>query len=263
MLTEPETNYSLLADDEPDPVTVTRPAGRSNYFITCDHGGRRIPQRLGDLGLNETDRQRHIAWDIGVAAVGELMSEQLDACLVTQNYSRLVIDCNRSPITEVSITPVSEETVIPGNIDLSKAEIIARQEEVFWPYHNKITQLLDQRDAQQHSTALVALHSFTPVFKGQSRPWQISLMYDEDVQLVNLLREILITQEDDINVGYNEPYQVSDAVDYTIPAHGLGRGIPHLLIEVRQDLISDAPGQQYWAAKLTTWLRAIAAKIVY
>src|SRR5215472_1362416 len=117
----------LLAADEPAPVRVLRPAGASDFVLTADHAGRRIPRRLGTLGVSAMERQRHIAWDIGIAGVTEALAGQLDATAIIQTYSRLVIDCNRDPGHPTSIPPVSELTAIPGNADLSAAEREARR----------------------------------------------------------------------------------------------------------------------------------------
>ena len=133
---------ALLGRDEPDPVTLTNEAGASIFFLTCDHGGRAIPRRLRGLGLLERDTYRHIAWDIGIAAVGRLMSAALDAALIVQTYSRLVIDCNRDPSVASSIPEISEDTAIPGNGNLSEAERTARRDAIFRPYHERIAAAL-------------------------------------------------------------------------------------------------------------------------
>jgi len=239
----------LLAQDEPDPVVVRRAEGRSPFFLTCDHAGRLIPRALGDLGVSEEERKRHIAWDIGAAAVARAMSDALDAPLVEQVYSRLVIDCNRDPSVESAMPEVSELTPIPGNVGLSDAEREARRVEIFEPYHLRTTELLDRRDKAGQETILIAVHSFTPVFKGVARPWHIGVLYNRNPTLSRILFD-LFRQEGDLVVGDNEPYHVSDATDYGIPVHGERRGIDHVELEIRQDLISDAEGQTAWARRL-------------
>lgn len=248
----------LLAPDEPAPVTVLRPQGTSPFLLTADHAGRLIPQRLGTLGLPEAERQRHIAWDIGIAGTTRLLADQLDAVAILQTYSRLVIDCNRAPHVASAIPVVSELTEIPGNRDLSAAEIAARQAEIFEPYHRRIAAILDDRAGEGRPTILIAMHSFTPVFKGVARAVEIGLLYNRDPRLARALMDLL-RAEGDLVVGDNQPYHVSDETDYGIPVHGERRGLPHVEIEIRQDLIAEEAGQRAWADRLTRLLPLAAA----
>jgi predicted N-formylglutamate amidohydrolase len=248
----------LLEPDEPDPVTFDNEAGRSVFFLTCDHAGRAIPRRLDRLGLPARETRRHIAWDIGIGAVGERLSRLLDAALVVQTYSRLVIDCNRDPKVPSSIPEISETTVIPGNRGLTEAARTARIDTVFRPYHAGIAAALDRRAAEARTTVLVALHSFTPVFKGVARPWHAAVLYNRDARLARPLFELL-SAEDGLVVGDNEPYAVSDLTDYTVPVHGERRGLPHVEIEIRQDLITEPAGQADWAERLARLLPAAYA----
>jgi predicted N-formylglutamate amidohydrolase len=182
----------------------------------------------------------------------------LDAAVILQTYSRLVIDCNRDPNVPSSIPEISENTEIPGNRGLHDAERTARADAIFRPYHNAIAAALDRRAAVNRATALVALHSFTPVFKGIPRPWHVAVLFNRDPRLAHALAEQL-RAEGDLMVGENEPYQVSDLTDYTIPVHGERRGLPHVEIEIRQDLITDPAGQKEWAERLTRLLPAAYA----
>ena len=166
----------LLEPDEPGPVTLDNEAGSSVFFLTCEHAGRVFPRRLGSLGLPEHETLRHIAWDIGIAGVGRRLSRRLDAAVVMQIYSRLVIDCNRDPEVPSSIPEISELTEIPANLALGEADRATRIEEIFRPYHDGIAAALDRRAAQGRATLLVALHSFTPVFKCVSRPWHVAVL---------------------------------------------------------------------------------------
>jgi predicted N-formylglutamate amidohydrolase len=240
---------SLLEAGEPAPVTLDNEPGSSAFFLTCEHAGRRFPRRLGSLGLSEHETLRHIAWDIGIAGVGRQLSRLLDAAVVLQTYSRLVIDCNRDPEVPSSIPEISELTEIPGNLGIGEAERSARIEGIFRPYHAAIAAALDRRAAEGRPTVLVALHSFTPVFKGVSRPWHVAVLFNRDPRLAHALAELL-RAEGDLTVGENEPYRVSDLTDYTIPVHGERRGLPHVEIEIRQDLIADPAGQADWAGRL-------------
>src|SRR5947207_8104468 len=255
-----DTELRLLAEDDPAPVRVLRPAGRSDFLLSGDHAGRAIPHRLGALGLPESERERHIAWDIGIAGVAERLSEALDATAVLQGYSRLVIDCNRQPGLDSSIPTISELTEIPGNQDLTPAEREARRREIFAPYHQRIAELIDARIAAESRVVLGAMHSFTPVFKGVRRQVDIGVLYNRDTRLAHT-RLDLLRAEGDLAVGDNEPYAVGDLTDYTVPVHAERRGLAHVEIEIRQDLIADAAGQAAWAARLARLLSAADARL--
>jgi predicted N-formylglutamate amidohydrolase len=249
------TAAALLDPDEPSPVTIENEAGGSVFFLTCEHAGRVFPRRLGSLGLPEHETWRHIAWDIGIGAVGRQLSGLLDASVILQTYSRLVIDCNRDPNVASSIPEISETTEIPGNRGLDKAEREARVDAIFHPYHDAIATALDRRAAAGRASVLVALHSFTPVFKGVSRPWHVAVLFNRDPRLAHALAELL-RAEGGLMVGENEPYRVSDLTDYTVPVHGEKRGLPHVEIEIRQDLITEPEGQREWAERLARLLPA-------
>jgi predicted N-formylglutamate amidohydrolase len=239
----------LLGSEDVPPVQEYNAAGRSPFFLTCDHYGRLIPRALGDLGLPAGELTRHIAWDIGIAGVAEALSKQLDAHLIVQRYSRLVIDCNRPPHVASSIPRISEATVIPGNEGIAPEAAATRREKIFDPYHRRIDEIIDQRLHAGLPTVLVSLHSFTPVYAGIARPWHIGTLYHRDVHLPPLLLKLL-RAESDLVVGDNEPYAVSDETDYTIPVHGEARGLMNTGIEIRQDLIGDQAGEKAWADRL-------------
>lgn len=247
--------FKLLASDEPPAVLEERRQGRSNLVIVVDHAGARIPRSLENLGLSAEELTRHIAWDIGALGLARRVSAILDAPLVAQNYSRLVIDCNRDPGVDTSIPQLSEWVAIPGNLDLSEAEVAARRAEVFTPYHEHIRALLDERKAASRHTILVAQHSMTDVYKGTKRDMHAAVLYNRDRRFAGLVLEML-RRERDITVADNEPYFVSDETDYTIPQHGEVRGLPHVEIEIRQDLIQEEAGQAAWAERLARALRA-------
>jgi len=254
------TEFRLLDSDEPHPVVVHRADGTSDLFLTCDHAGKRIPRRLGDLGLPANELERHIAWDIGALATSKLIAERLDATLVEQVYSRLVADCNRAPHMPSFVAPLSEDTHVPGNLDLEPHHTEARRREIHAPYHDRIVELLDARAADERRTVLIAMHSFTPVYKGEERPWHIGLLYNRDDRVARIV-EKLLRREDRLVIGDNEPYAISDDSDYGIPVHGERRGIPHLEIEIRQDLIADERGQREWADRLTPLFEEILAHL--
>jgi predicted N-formylglutamate amidohydrolase len=250
-----DAQYRLLAADEPAPVIERRRQGRSHFVIVVDHAGRHIPRRLGDLGLPQAELQRHIAWDIGALAVAEQVSAALDAPLVAQHYSRLVIDCNRDPKVASSIATVGESIEIPGNIGLSDAEVAARRAEIFDPYHARVRALLDERSAAGRPTILVAQHSMTNIFKGARREMHAAVLYNRDRRFAGLMLDML-RREADLLIADNEPYFVSDETDYSIPRHGEARGLPHVEIEIRQDLVGDGAGQAEWARRITGALQA-------
>ena len=251
----------LLAPDEPPPVLEARLTGQSAFVIVVDHAGRRIPRRLDDLGLPQSELERHIAWDIGSLGVARRMSAILDAPLIAQNYSRLVIDCNRDPAVDSSISRIGEFTPIPGNENLGPAEREARRAEIFDPYHARIRALLDERAAAGRPTILVAQHSMTDVFKGVRREMHAAILYNRDRRFAGLVLDAL-RAEQGLRVADNQPYFVSDATDYTIPRHGEVRGLPHVEIEIRQDLILDETGQARWAERISAALRS-AEKIFF
>lgn len=243
----------LITADEPVAFSMERPEGRSEFLLVCDHASRRVPHSLGSLGLDDSQLASHIAWDIGAAGVAKRLSAALDATLLLQNYSRLVIDCNRPPGSESSIPTRSEYVHIAANEGLTTSAGAARVAEIFAPYHAAISTILDQRRVAGIRTLLVSIHSFTPVYLGQSRPWQVGLMYRHDRRLGHALLELL-RRDPVLHAGENLPYAISDDTDFTIPVHGEARGLPHVGIEIRQDLIADALGQLEWATRLASLL---------
>ncbi|CAN7674145.1 N-formylglutamate amidohydrolase [Bradyrhizobium sp. LjRoot220] len=246
----------LLGPADVPPVREYNEAGRSPFLLTCDHYGRLIPQALGDLGLPESELKRHIAWDIGIAGVAEILSKHLNAHLIVQRYSRLVIDSNRPPQSASSIPLISETTTIPGNEAIARGAAELRRAQIFDPYHRRIGEIIDARRQRNMPTILVSLHSFTPVYAGIARPWHIGTLYQRDKMLPPLLLQLL-RAEPDLVVGDNEPYAVSDDTDYTIPVHGEARGLMNTGIEIRQDLISDQAGEKAWANRLARILGEI------
>jgi predicted N-formylglutamate amidohydrolase len=248
-IAEFESAYeSLLGLDEPAPFEVVNHEARSPFLVTCDHAGRRVPRSLGTLGLPESELERHIAWDIGAAGVARLLAAELGAFLILQTYSRLVIDCNRPLGARDSMTAISEDTVIPSNVDVRREDAERRVRSIFTPYHERIRLELERRAQADEPTVFLAVHSFTPAFRGVARPWHVGVLYNRDPRLARALLPLL-GQDADLEVGDNEPYAVSDATDYGIVEYGERRGIPHVEIEIRQDLIGDEAGQLVWARR--------------
>jgi predicted N-formylglutamate amidohydrolase len=257
-----ETEVSLgplLAPDEPAPFERLPDRATSPFLITCDHAGKRLPRALGDLGLSEADRERHIAWDLGAAGVARELARELGAFAALQSYSRLVIDCNRRPGVPSSIADLSEATEIPGNRGLSPAEAARRARDIFAPYHTGILAELERRTRAAQPTVLIAMHSFTPSFKGIARPWHVGVLYNRDTRLAHALLKLL-QSEPALVVGDNEPYAVSDLSDYGVVEYGERLGHPHVELEIRQDLLQDAAAQRAWALRMAELLpRALAA----
>ena len=243
----------FLDADEPDPVMIGHRDGGGPFFLAADHAGRALPRRLGDLGISAGELARHIGWDIGIWGVSLHLAKALDAFLIGQAYSRLVIDCNRPPDNPTAIPQVSESTVIPGNTGLTEAERAARRAAIFAPYHERIVRELDRRAGMP--TLFVAMHSMTDVYKGVARPWHAAVLYNDDRGFGRVMLELL-RAERDIVVGENEPYTVSAMSDYSAPVHAERRGLPYLELEIRQDLIAGEAGQLAWAARLARLLPA-------
>ncbi len=215
-------------------------------MLVCDHAGRATPRALGRLGLPEAAFDQHIAWDIGALALSLRLADSLDATLIHQAYSRLVIDCNRAPDHPGAIVSVSDGWTIPGNAALSAAEIDARVQAIHAPYHGAIAAVLDARAAARLSTLLVCVHSFTPVMAGQARPWHVGVLHGPNSPACAALLDLL-RREAGLVVGDNEPYAM-DGTDYTAPLHAWARGADVVEIEVRQDLIGDDAGARAMAA---------------
>jgi predicted N-formylglutamate amidohydrolase len=250
----------LLGPGDPPPAIVTNPGGASPILLIGDHAGRRIPQALAGLGVPAEAMDLHIAWDIGVAALGERLAQSLDACFVRQTYSRLVIDCNRRPGEDSSIPAISDGVEIPGNAGLSPAEAVARQAEIYQPYQDAIAAELDRRQAAGRATLLVSLHSFTPVFQGDVRPWRMGVLHRGDSALSDRMLALLRRDLGE-EAGDNQPYRM-DEVDNTIPLHADARGLDYLELEVRQDLIADPAGQTEAASLIAALLREATGDVV-
>ena len=250
----PASYRPLLASGDPAPVRVTHAGGRSPFLLVCDHAGRAVPASLGDMGVAAPDWDRHIAWDIGAAGVCAALAAALAATCIAQAYSRLVIDCNRAPGHPTSIPAVSDGTAVPANAAISREDAALREAAIFAPYHAAIAAELDSRAGAGLPSVLIAVHSFTPVFGGMARPWQAGVLHNRDPRLSHALARALSAEG--FLVGDNEPYQLSDESDYTVPVHAERRALPYVELEIRQDLIGGADGQAEWGARLARLLPA-------
>ncbi|RUV71253.1 MAG: N-formylglutamate amidohydrolase [Mesorhizobium sp.] len=240
----------------PETVRVTNPGGSSPFVLTCDHASNFLPPEFGTLGLAAGELSRHIAWDPGALPVARRMAEALDATLVETRISRLVIDCNRPLDAPDLVPPVSETTAIPGNAGLTAEGRARRIALAYDPFHAAIEDVISERQASGRQTWLVAVHSFTPVYKGVPRPWEIGIIHDDDTSLAAPLIAALRLRKG-LAVGVNEPYSPADRVYHTLEIHGRRRGLPCAMIEIRNDEISGEEEQQRWAGLLTSIMRVI------
>jgi len=254
----PPFDPARLDTEDPPPFTRLNPDGRPSFVLTCDHASRAVPGHMDGLGLAAGDLSRHIAWDIGAAEVTRQLAERLDAPAFLAGYSRLVIDCNRPLTSPTSIPTVSDGSEIPANRDVSAAEAAARADALFWPYHRQIAGTLDRLVAGSEIPIFVAVHSFTPQLNGgDARPWHIGLLWEHDGRLVAPLRAAFSSLVPDICIGHNQPYAIVGPSDYSIPEHGQNRGLPHIEIEIRQDLIDTQEGAELWAGRVAEALESM------
>ena len=237
-----EYRQTLLTPADPEPVEVVNPQGGSRFVLTCEHAGRAVPARLGRMGVAPADMDRHIAWDIGAADTARRLAELLDAPLVLQRYSRLVVDCNRPSDAPDLMPEVSDGTRIPANAGLTADDRDARLREIFDPYHTAICNLLDERGARPDGPILFSVHSFTPALAvdPRPRPMELGLLFGNDDRLAEAFQSALAALDNPYRAACNEPYRIGQGSDYTIPVHGENRGLPNMLIEIRNDRI-DTP----------------------
>ncbi len=253
-----------LAASDPPPLEVINQDGAAALVLCCDHASNAVPAHMAGLGLPPAELARHIGWDIGAAAVTRLLARRFGCPAFLSGYSRLIIDCNRPLDSPTSIPPISDGTVIPANQDLSAAERRLRQAFFFAPYHQAIANFLERRlSADGPPPVFVSLHSFTPVMEGFARPWQIGLLFEHDRRLVQPLKRALLALEPRLFIGENEPYAIKGPSDYSIPVHGQGRFLPHIELELRQDLIEAEAGAAHYAELIARALDAVLADPVF
>jgi predicted N-formylglutamate amidohydrolase len=248
----------LLGAGDPSPFEVVNPDGAGRAILIADHAGRSVPRALGTLGLDEAALARHIAWDIGIGDVTRRLAKLLDSPAVLASYSRLVIDPNRRLADPTSIAEESDGVAVAGNRGLGPSQRERRAREIFEPYHAAVARLIDGRIRARLASALVSMHSFTPVLNGQERPWQVGILWNRDGRLALPLLQLFGSAG--LCVGDNEPYSGRDEHGYSIYVHGQDRGLPYVLIEVRQDLIDTHHGAEAWAARLAEAIGAALAE---
>ncbi len=256
-MTDAQGHAAAFAD--PLPFETLGEAGTADILLVCDHASNALPAAYGTLGLDPEDLSRHIAFDIGAADVTRRMSEMLDAPAVLSGCSRLLIDCNRRPGHAASIPAVSDGVGIPGNGGLDAAEVERREAAWFRPFHGAVDAALKGFADRGVVPAYVAVHSFTPVMDGVARPWHLGVLWRRDPRLARPLLEAL-SEWPDVVVGDNEPYSGRDMEGYSIHAHGGDRGIPHVLVEVRQDLVGTRRGAELWAERIGEAVAAVVRR---
>ncbi len=231
---------------EESPTELVNPAGKSDILLICEHASHFIPESFHNLGLTDAECLSHIGWDIGAADMARVLSQQLDASLVLQRYSRLLYDCNRPPSEMSAIPPLSEVTAIPGNSELTDEQRHYRVERIYQPFHSEIEAQIKARTEAGRRTVVVTIHSFTPTYKGELRTVELGVICDNDNAFANTFYQIA-QQVSDHDIRMNEPYGPSDPVLHTVTRHGTDHQIANVMLEVRNDLIEQAVGQHEWA----------------
>ncbi|HTZ77165.1 MAG TPA: N-formylglutamate amidohydrolase [Stellaceae bacterium] len=252
----PPDASALIGAGDPPAVEIVRPEGKAPVLVTCDHASRAVPRALGRLGLGERELALHIGWDIGAGAVTRDLARLLDAPAILTGYSRLVIDCNRDLEDPTSIPAVSDGVAVPGNREVSAAERARRVETLFRPYHRAIERAIDGFIARGVHPAVLSIHSFTPSMNGIDRPWHVGVLWNKDPRIPVPLMAAL-RREHGLVVGDNEPYSAREPAGYTVRTHAENRGLPHMAVEIRQDLIASPAGTREWGERLARALTPI------
>ncbi|PHR22422.1 MAG: N-formylglutamate amidohydrolase [Hoeflea sp.] len=243
----------LIEPSEGPAFAVRRPDGASDVVLICEHASKTMPKALGTMGLDEAALESHIAWDIGAQRVAEMLSDRLEAPLVSQRFSRLAYDCNRPPEVAGAYPDRSEIYDVPGNAGLSAEDKARRAEALYHPFHEAIDALVDGRLSDGRNVVLVTVHSFTPVYFGTPREGHLGILHDDDSRFADAMLEAAQVLELD-QVLRNYPYGPQDGVTHTLQRHGLTRQIANVMLEIRNDLITDEAGQAVWAARIAELL---------
>lgn len=248
-----DTAGSLLGVDDPAPFEIVNGDSTHHLVLVCEHAGRAVPAALDGLGLSLKEMDLHIAYDIGAERLSRLIVDRLDAPLILQPYSRLVVDCNRPVHSDEAILEISDSIEIPRNRGLTNVQREQRFDEVFHPFHNAVSEIIDR-----HPRRLVlAIHSFTPVLAGKARPWDIGFVFREDKTTSGKLAAAIGKFAQDLNIGMNQPYSIGELTDWFVPYHGERRGIAHSLIEIRNDHLESRQGCDRWAHLLCRSIESV------
>ncbi len=251
-----ESPIILLGPKDPPPYQILNEAGRAPLLLLCDHAGHVLPESMNGLGLSAAQRESHIGWDIGAAAVTRKLSGLLDAPAAFSTYSRLVIDPNRPLDHPAAFPAVSDGISVPGNGQLSDDERLRRARACYWPYHEAVQRQLAAFSARGIKPAVLSVHTCTPVFEGFERPWHVGIIWNRDPRLPEPLIEWLRRCQG-IEVGDNQPYSGRGDDSFTLSHHAESADLAHAGIEIRQDLVGDADGINTWAARLAQALSDI------
>lgn len=254
-----EVPSQLLSTDEPGPFQVLNPLAETPILLVCDHASCRFPKSLGDLGLDPFARRCHLAVDIGAGALTERLAASLGVTAVLAQYSRLVVDYNRQLMDPGAFLEYGDGLVIPGNRKLQQSDKDLRADTLYWPYHTAVEQQVRRLRNAAQPPAFIAVHSFTPVMDGVTRPWELGVLWDTDTRL----RDIFLTDFTAAGyvVGDNQPYSGKAPQDFTIDHHAEEIGLPHLGIEIRQDLIDDDRGIEKIAGVMHEIIESIPERI--
>ncbi|MGP4667528.1 N-formylglutamate amidohydrolase [Agrobacterium pusense] len=238
----------FFTEAEGHAVGVENAEGKGDILLVCEHASSTIPQKLGNLGLAADVLSSHAAWDPGALAVARLLSKKFDASLVYQRFSRLVYDCNRPPESPSAMPVKSEIYDIPGNFDLGEAERFARTSALYVPFHDRVSGIIAERQAAGRKVVVVTIHSFTPVYHGQFREVEIGILHDNDSRLADAM--LAGSEGSSLTVNRNDPYGPEDGVTHTLRLHALPDGLLNVMIEIRNDLITNEGEQAQIAAFL-------------
>ncbi|WP_112322196.1 N-formylglutamate amidohydrolase [Oceanibium sediminis] len=253
----PPRTPGVLTPQDGLPFEVSNPDGGSPVVLICEHASNRMPAKLNTLGLSEDQLSSHVAWDPGALDLARALSAALDAPLVAARFSRLVYDCNRPPEAESAMPADTEVCPIPGNAALSEGERDARAEEIYAPFHAAVAGAV----AAKKDPVAVSIHSFTPVFHGVRRAVEVGYLFSRNDHLARAMQAQGQGTGRAFDIRLNEPYGPEDGVLHTIDLHTGGGEAPHVMIEVRNDLLADAAGQRAVQVLILHALRPALAQI--
>lgn len=247
--------HTLLSPEEPGPFRVLNPLAEQPVLLICDHASHRFPKSLGDMGLDPFARRCHLAIDIGAGPLTKSLAKSLGVTAVVHNYSRLVVDCNRQLMDPSAFLEYGDGILVPGNRNLHQSDKDLRASALYWPYHCAIDEQVERLRKAGPLPAFISIHSFTPVLNGESRSWEMGVLWDKDEKMREIFLEGL--RGAGYKVGDNEPYSGKAPQDFTIDHHAEELGLPHIGIEIRQDLIDDDAG----VAEISEVMHSIIASV--
>ncbi len=250
--------YPLIEAGDAPPYLTYNSSGSTRALLVADHASSSFPAAMNQLGLEDWVLDRHVAWDIGSDQLTRYLADLLDAPAILAGFSRLIIDPNRKLDDPTAFVEISDGISIPGNRALSAEQKALRVQSFFEPYHGEIARRLNDFQSGGTMPALISIHTCTPVFAQFVRPWHIGVMWDKDPRIALPMMDRL-RQVEGVCCGDNEPYSGRHSHDFTIDYHAESAGLPHVGIEVRQDLVRDAAGARKWAGILAAALQDILA----